>query len=75
MHPEEFLCRIWTCQRCGFRSPWWNGCGRFPFCTECERLERNHHQLADAVVTPQPTHNPRPSNLSAAVYSYRPQRR
>ena len=40
MHPEEFLCHLWTCQRCGFRSSWWKGCGRFPLCTWCEKNQR-----------------------------------
>jgi hypothetical protein len=74
MHPEMYLCHLWICEGCGFRSPWWKGCNRFPLCTTCERLQRNH-TLTDAAVTSQPTHNPRPSNLSAAVYRYRPDRR
>jgi hypothetical protein len=80
MHPEELLCKLWFCQRCGFRSPWWKGSGRFPLCTACERLERSHRveDVAPHSVTPspQPTQRyPARANLSAAVYSYRPQRR
>ena len=28
----------WKCQDCGYESPWWRGCERFLWCTECERL-------------------------------------
>jgi hypothetical protein len=77
MHPEEFLCRTWTCQRCGFRSPWWNGCGRFLYCTTCERIERNHQlaNVAESAIPEHTHHASRPANLSVAIYSYRPQRR
>jgi hypothetical protein len=51
MHPEEFLCRLWTCQGCGFRSPWWRGWGRFPFCTECEKNQRSERSPRVVIVS------------------------
>ena len=39
---------LWSCTDCGFESPWWKGCERFKYCTECERrhLEIQRRQLA-----------------------------
>jgi hypothetical protein len=40
IHPEMYLCHLWICEGCGFRSPWWHACGRFPLCTQCEKNQR-----------------------------------
>jgi hypothetical protein len=39
---------VWVCDDCGFKSPWWRGCERFRYCTDCERVhsEIKRRQLA-----------------------------
>jgi hypothetical protein len=39
---------LWYCADCGYKSPWWKGCERFKYCTECERrhLEVQRRQIA-----------------------------
>lgn len=40
---------VWSCADCGFESPYWKGCERFKYCTDCERrhLEVERRQLAE----------------------------
>ena len=42
---------VWFCDDCGFKSPWWKGCERFKYCTECERkhaeIERRNRAIND----------------------------
>jgi hypothetical protein len=30
----------WSCSDCGYESPWWKGCERFKYCTDCEQRHR-----------------------------------
>jgi len=42
---------VWFCDDCGFKSPWWRGCERFKYCTDCERkhaeIERRNRAIND----------------------------
>ena len=40
----------WSCTDCGFESPWWKGCERFKYCTDCERrhLEIQRRELIES---------------------------
>lgn len=40
---------VWSCSDCGFESPWWKGCERFKYCTDCERrhLETQRRELKE----------------------------
>lgn len=40
---------VWSCADCGFESPWWKGCERFKYCTDCERrhLEVQRRELQE----------------------------
>ena len=41
---------LWSCSDCGFTSPWWKGCERFKYCTECEkrRAEESRRELRES---------------------------
>jgi hypothetical protein len=38
--------RRWACESCGFASPWWIGCERFPLCTACDAKARQTKRVA-----------------------------
>lgn len=40
---------VWSCADCGFESPWWKGCERFKYCTDCERrhLETQRREMIE----------------------------
>jgi hypothetical protein len=37
---EQPTPREWNCGLCGFASPWWIGCERFPLCVACDARKR-----------------------------------
>jgi hypothetical protein len=41
-------CQTWRCERCGFSSPYWLGCERFPLCTSCDANQRKANRIAQA---------------------------